>query len=267
MQPPSEHVHWLFATGFLLLGLCLLGEAIVGTEVWRRRAWRAYLWPGLAFALGVLLWPVMTFYTNSAIHMLAHGAWAQVMMLAGATELALVRGKLQSQWWRLGMTAGFVVSGAAFLVHEQNAWLFQRSSFLHHLLGWTLLVGRDLPAGSLPAAAFAGRGDRVRADVRGHLGDALLRSRRRSDLRAHLGARGDTPSMKRVALDRGDVGARVAGAGVRARVALADDAGIPRAAALVAAEDRAAASTSTCRACPTPCSSIRPAAASACSES
>jgi hypothetical protein len=145
MQPPSEHVHWLFATGFLLLGLCLLGEAIVGTEVWRRRAWRAYLWPGLAFALGVLLWPVMTFYTNSAIHMLAHGAWAQVLMLAGATELALVRGKLQSRWWRLGMTAGFVVSGGAFLVHEQNAWLFQRSAFLHHLLGWTLLVGAIVP--------------------------------------------------------------------------------------------------------------------------
>ena len=145
MQPPSEHVHWLFATGFLLLGLCLLGEAIVGTEVWRRRAWRAYLWPGLAFALGVLLWPVMTFYTNSAIHMLAHGAWAQVMMLAGATELALVRGKLQSKWWRLGMTAAFVVSGSAFLVHEQNAWLFQRSAFLHHLLGWTLLVGAIFP--------------------------------------------------------------------------------------------------------------------------
>jgi hypothetical protein len=117
----------------------------VGTEVWRRRPWRAYLWPGLAFALGLLLWPVMTFYTNSAIHMLAHGAWAQVMMLAGATELALVRGKLQSQWWRLGMTAGFVVSGVAFLVHEQNAWLFQRSSFLHHLLGWTLLVGAIFP--------------------------------------------------------------------------------------------------------------------------
>jgi hypothetical protein len=145
MQPPSEHVHWLFATGFLLLGLCLLGEAIVGTEVWRRRAWRAYLWPGLAFALGLFLWPVMTFYTNSAIHMLAHGAWAQVMMLAGATELALVRGKLQSKWWRLGMTAGFVVSGSAFLVHEQNAWLFQRSAFLHHLLGWTLLVGAVFP--------------------------------------------------------------------------------------------------------------------------
>src|SRR5207245_1479805 len=84
-----EHVHWLFATGFLLLGLCLIGEAIVGTTVWRRRAWRAYLWPGLAFGLGVFMWPVMTFYTNSAIHMLAHGAWAQMLMIAGAAELGL----------------------------------------------------------------------------------------------------------------------------------------------------------------------------------
>jgi hypothetical protein len=145
VQPPSEHVHWLFATGFLLLGLCLLAEAMVGTDVWRRRAWRKYLWPGLAFVLGVLMWPVMTFYTNSAIHMLAHGAWAEFLMLAGTVELALVRGKLQSRWWGLAMTAGFLVSGAAFLVHEQNAWLFQRSSFLHHLLGWSLLVAAIFP--------------------------------------------------------------------------------------------------------------------------
>jgi hypothetical protein len=145
MTPPSEHVHWLFATGFLLLGLCLLAEAIVGTEVWRRRAWRAYLWPGLAFTLGVLLWPVMVLYTNSTIHMIAHGAWAQVLMLGGATELALVRGKLRSDWWRLGMTAAFLVSGTALLVHEQNPWLFQRSAFLHHLLGWTLIVGAVFP--------------------------------------------------------------------------------------------------------------------------
>jgi hypothetical protein len=145
MQPPSEHVHWLFATGFLLLGLCLLGEAIVGTAVWRRRPWRAYLWPGLAFALGILMWPVMTFYTNSTIHMLAHGAWAEMLMIAGAVELGLVRGKLHSQWWRLAMTAGFLVSGTALLVHEQNAWLFQRSSFLHHLMGWTLVVCAIFP--------------------------------------------------------------------------------------------------------------------------
>jgi hypothetical protein len=145
VQPPAEHVHWLFATGFLSLGLCLLAEAVVGTEVWRRRAWRAYLWPGLAFALGLCLWPVMVFFTSSTLHMLAHGAWAEVLMFAGAVELALARGKLQSSWWRLAMTAAFVVSGSAFLVHEQNPWLFQRSSFLHHLLGWTLLLTAVFP--------------------------------------------------------------------------------------------------------------------------
>jgi hypothetical protein len=145
VQPPPEHVHWLFATGFLMLGLCLLAEAIVGTEVWRRRPWRAYLWPGIAFFLGVFLWPVMVFFTSSTLHMLAHGAWAQVLMLAGATELGLVRGKLRSDWWRLGMVAGFVVSGAAFLIHEQNDWLFQRSAFLHHLLGWTFLACAIFP--------------------------------------------------------------------------------------------------------------------------
>jgi hypothetical protein len=145
MQPQPEMVHWLFATGFLLLGLCLLSEAIVGEKVWRRRWWRVYLWPGLAFGLGVWMWPVMVFFTNSTIHMLAHGAWAQVLMLGGATELALVRGKLRSNWWRLGMAAAFVVSGTAFLIHEQNEWLFQRSSFLHHLLGWILLIGAIFP--------------------------------------------------------------------------------------------------------------------------
>ncbi len=145
MQPPAEHVHWLFATGFLALGLCLLGEVVVGTDVWRRRAWRAYLWPSLAFGLGVFMWPVMVFFTNSTIHMLAHGAWAEVLMFAGAVELALVRGKLKSSWWGLAMTAAFVVSGAALLLHEQNAWLFQRSAFLHHLLGWTLLVAAVFP--------------------------------------------------------------------------------------------------------------------------
>jgi hypothetical protein len=145
VQPPSEHVHWLFATGFLILGLCLLAEAIVGTEVWRRRAWRAYLWPGLAFVLGLFMWPVMVFFTSSTLHMLAHGVWAEILMLAGAIELALVRGKAQSRWWRLAMTGAFVVSGMAFLVHEQNAWFFQRSAFLHHTLGWTMLGAAVFP--------------------------------------------------------------------------------------------------------------------------
>ena len=145
MQPPAEFVHWMFAAGFLLLRLCLLAEAVVGTEVWRRRAWRAYLWPGLLFAMGVLMWPVMVFFTNSTIHMVAHGSWAEVLMLAGGAELGLVRGKLKSPYWRLTMPLAFVVSGAAVLIHEQNGWFFARAAFLHHALGWTILVAAAFP--------------------------------------------------------------------------------------------------------------------------
>jgi hypothetical protein len=145
MQPPAEHVHWLFASGFLILGLLLLAEAIVGTEVWRRRAWRAYLFPGTLFLMGVLMWPVMTFFTSSTIHMLAHGAWAEVMMAAGAAELALVRGKLHSPVWRAMVALAFLVSGTAFLIHEQNPWLYQRSAFLHHALGWLLVATAIVP--------------------------------------------------------------------------------------------------------------------------
>jgi hypothetical protein len=138
-------VHWLFGAGILFVGLCLLCEAIVGTEVWRTRPWRAYLWPGLAFALGVLLWPVMAFFTNSAIHMYAHGSWAEVVMLAGGSELALVRGRLKSPYWRLTWPLAFLVTGVAFIVHEQNSWLFARSAFLHHTLGWTFIVMAVFP--------------------------------------------------------------------------------------------------------------------------
>jgi hypothetical protein len=140
MEPPAEHVHWLFATGFLLLGLCLLARAVVGDEVWSRRRWRAYLWPGLLFLMGVLMWPVMVLYTNSTIHMVAHGAWAETMMLAGAAELGLVRGKLHNTAWRLAMPLALVVSGTAILVHEQNGWYFSRAAFLHHALGWTAII-------------------------------------------------------------------------------------------------------------------------------
>jgi hypothetical protein len=142
-------VHWLFATGLLVLGLCLLCEGIVGQEAWRMRAWRAYLWPGLVFGMGVLMWPVMTFYTNSAIHMYAHGSWAEVLMLAGGAELGLVHGRLKSRWWHLTMPFAFVVTGTAFLVHEQNVWLFARSAFLHHLLGWTFLLTAIFPLGMM----------------------------------------------------------------------------------------------------------------------
>jgi hypothetical protein len=145
MQPPAEHVHWMFATGFLLLGLFLLAEVIAGEEAWGRRRWRLYLWPSFVFLMGVLMWPVMTFFTNSTIHMVAHGAWAQVMMVAGGAELGLVKGKLRNPLWRLAMPFAFLVSGVAFLLHEQNPWLFQRSSFLHHLLGWLMVLSAVFP--------------------------------------------------------------------------------------------------------------------------
>lgn len=139
MEPPAEMVHWLFGAGVLLFGLIMLAEALTADEVWCLRPWRIYLWPGIAFALGVLMWPVMTFYTNSAIHMVAHGTWAQALMAMGAAELGLAKGKLKSRWWKLAAPIGIAVSGLAFLVHEQNPWFFARAAFLHHLLGWTLL--------------------------------------------------------------------------------------------------------------------------------
>ncbi len=145
IMPQAEMVHWWFATGFLVLGLLLVSEAVVGEEVWGMRPWRRYLWPSFAFLMGVLMFPVMTFFTNSTIHMLAHGSWAQVLLLAGGAELGVARGKLHSPHWRLCSALGLAVSGAAFLVHEQSSWLFSRAAFLHHLLGWTILVCAIFP--------------------------------------------------------------------------------------------------------------------------
>ena len=150
MLPKAEFVHWWFATGFLIIGVVLLAEAIVGEEVWRRRIWRAYLWPSFLFVMGLLMWPVMTFYTNSTIHMLAHGSWAQAMMFAGAVELALVRGKLRNPAWRLATAAALAVSGAAILIHEQNGWLYARAAFLHHVFPPPLPVPFTIAAPGSP---------------------------------------------------------------------------------------------------------------------
>lgn len=144
-MPRAEMVHWWFAGGMLMLGLLGIAQLVAGPDVWALRPWRRYLWPGLLFAMGVLMWPVMTFYTNSTIHMIAHGSWAQVLMLAGAAELGVTAGKLHSRYWRLCTVSAMLVSGTAFLVHEQQAWLFSRAAFLHHTLGWTLIIGAVFP--------------------------------------------------------------------------------------------------------------------------
>jgi hypothetical protein len=146
-MPRAEVAHWLFAGGFLFLGLVLLAEAIVGPAVFRRRAWRASLWPSLALLAGGFLWLIAIFSTFSTLHLIAHSVWAQAATAAGAVQLAVVRGRLHSQYWSLVTSAALLISGASFLVHEQNGWLFARSAFLHHLIGWTLVVASVFPLG------------------------------------------------------------------------------------------------------------------------
>ena len=148
MLPRAEIAHWLFAAGFLFFALVLLAEAIVGPDVFRRRAWRAYLWPSLLLFAGLWLWVVTIFSTFSTLHLLAHSAWAQAATAAGAVQLAVVRGRLVSRYWSLVTAAGLLVSGSAFLIHEQNGWLFARSAFLHHLIGWTMVVAVVFPLGA-----------------------------------------------------------------------------------------------------------------------
>ena len=136
------------------------------------------------------MWPVMVFYTSSAIHMLAHSAWAQTMMLAGGAQLGLVRGKLRSPLWELTLPFALLVSGLAFLIHEQNPWLFSRAAFLHHALGWTVLVGALICLGRAlrPRSPRLQRGVRDDHDHRLRL-PALLRPERRADLRPPVPAR------------------------------------------------------------------------------
>ena len=148
MQPRAEVAHWLFAGGFLFLGLVLLAEAIVGPDAFRRRAWRAYLWPSLALLAGMWLWVIAIFSTFSTLHLFAHAIWAQAATAAGGVQLAVARGRLHSQYWSLVTSAALLVSGASFLVHEQNGWLFARSAFLHHLIGWTMVVAAVFPLGA-----------------------------------------------------------------------------------------------------------------------
>ena len=147
MIPRAETAHWLAAAFVLFLGLVLVSEVIVGTKVFRKRAWRAYLWPSLALGSGVLLWVITIFSTFSTMHLVAHALWAEAAMIAGGVQLAVVRGKLRSPHWSLVTAAALLVSGAAFLVHESNPWLYSRAAFLHHAIGWMLVVAALLPVG------------------------------------------------------------------------------------------------------------------------
>jgi hypothetical protein len=148
MVPKAEIAHWLAASVALLLGLILLAQVIVGPEVFARRRWRAYLWPFVALVAGIGLWVIAIFSTFSTMHLVAHSVWAESAMIAGGVQLAVVRGKLSSPYWWLVTAAALFFSGVTFLVHEQNGWLFSRSAFLHHTIGWSLIVAALFPVGA-----------------------------------------------------------------------------------------------------------------------
>jgi hypothetical protein len=185
--PKAEIAHWLAASVALLLGLVLLAEVIVGPEVFRRRRWRAYLWPWLALVGGLGLWLIAIFSTFSTMHLVAHAIWADAAMIAGAVQLAAVRGKARRETASLVVGAALLVSAVAFLVHEPNSWLYSRSAFLHHAIGWTLVVAALFPIGQAlqPRRAVWGAGfaltfvlvavllyaDRDDASIFGHFGN------------------------------------------------------------------------------------------------
>jgi hypothetical protein len=190
MIPTPESAHWLAGSVALLLGLILLSEVIVGTAVFRRRAWRAYLFPGVVLVAGVFLWVVSILSTFSTMHLLAHAVWAQAAMVAGAVQVAVVRGKVSSPRWSLVPAIALAACGTAFLIHEQNALLYSRSAFLHHAIGWLLVVGALFPLGAAlrPRLAVWGTGfaltfvllavllyaDRDAAPIFGHFGEIVI---------------------------------------------------------------------------------------------
>lgn len=147
MVPRPESAHWLAGAVALLVGLLLIAEVLVGTEVFRRRAWRAYLFPAIVIVSSVGLWVITILSTFSTMHLVAHAIWAQAALLAGAVQLAVVRRKLVSPTWSLVPACALFVSGVAYLVHEQNEWLYSRSAFLHHAIGWMLVVAALFPLG------------------------------------------------------------------------------------------------------------------------
>ena len=140
-------------------------------------------------------------------------------MLAGAAELGLARGKLHSPYWRLTSSLALVVSGTAFLVHEQNHWLFSRAAFLHHVLGWTALVARRLPARARVPPALDRRRVRLRDDrsSRSPCSSTATATSRRSSGTSR--SRGAAAPMRRRSSSPAARRARASGGGVRARVA------------------------------------------------
>ena len=170
--------------------------------------------------MGVLMWPVMVFYTNSTIHMVAHGAWAETMMLAGAAELGLVRGKLHNTRLAAGDAAG------PRRLRERRSWCTSRTAGTSPAPPscTTCWAGRRSSArSSRSSRAFRRRSLVLELGLRAHVRRArrvpLLRPRRGADLRAPFAARRGAAPMRRCLL-----GAALAALALPARRLCARDA-------------------------------------------
>ena len=166
MQPPAEHVHWLFATGFLLLGLCLLGEAIVGNGgVAAARRGALYLWPGLAFALGVLhVARDDVLHELGDPHARARGVGAGADARRARPSSRSSAGKLQSRWWRLAMTAALRrLRRARSSSTSRTRGCSSARRSCTTCSGWTLLVGAIFPLARAVRPRSQCAGDRLRA--------------------------------------------------------------------------------------------------------
>ena len=123
--------------GILFVALRLLSEVIVGCEVGTSAPGGKPV-AGTAFAMGVLLWLVMAFFTNSAIHLSAHGCGPRSLMLAGGAELGLAHGRARTRriggsTWppRVSSSPGRPPSST-----NRTRWGSSRAPvFPHHLIG------------------------------------------------------------------------------------------------------------------------------------
>ena len=167
MQPPAEMVHWLFATGLLLLGLCLVCEGIVGAEVWRMRAWRIYLWPGLVVRDGR---PDVA--RDDLLHQLGDPHVRARLVGRGADARRRRRAGARARQAQVALVASHDAVRLRRHRHRRSSstsrtrWFFARSAFLHHLLGWTFLIAAVFPLGMVVLAPVARVPDGVRAHVR-----------------------------------------------------------------------------------------------------
>ena len=92
-------------------GSCLLAEALVGPRGLADAPLAGVPVARRSVRARPALWPVMAFFTNSAIHMYAHGLWAEGRCSPGAAELGLVTAGCAAAVGGSTWPLAFVVTG------------------------------------------------------------------------------------------------------------------------------------------------------------